>query len=189
MSVNWRQQFFNNMSCEGVTMFDGNGDVTVKGKVNSKNPSPLVVFWASNPPDYRSSFSGSGLPFANPTQAYDRTPNYGAVRAVNGQFEFKVKSPNAYYTGLGSLYVPPHVNVKVCDEKGEEHHIIELGQGVPYRTLTYPSPPTKKPRLNPMFYCNDRLPDVRSQEQILRDSGYPSTHQMSDDFWGLRPPR
>lgn len=187
MSVNWRQQFFNKITCQGVTLNNGDGNVTVKGSVDSQNPDPVVVFWAGNPPDYRGSFSGSGLPFASPSQAYDKTSNHGAVRAVNRQFEFKIKYPNAYYAGLGTMYIPPHINIKVCEPgKPDAHHVIELGEGVPYRSLTYPS--GNKPRLNAMFYCQPGLP-VRSQEQILRDSAYPSTHQMSKDFWGLRPPR
>lgn len=188
MSINWRQDFFDKVSCKGVTMHNGNGDVTIRGTVDSKSSEPVVVFWAPNPPDYRGSFSGSGLPFSSPSQAYDKTPNYGAIRANNRQFEFKLKFPNAYYAGLGSLYIPPHVHIKVCDGDEDKHHVIELGEGVPYRTLTYPSPPGNKPRLSAMFYCNPNLP-VRSQEQILRDSAYPSGHKMADDFWGLRPPR
>lgn len=188
MSVNWRQQFFDKITCQGVTLNNGDGNVTVRGTVQSHAMDPVIVFWASNPPDYRASFSGSGLPFANPGQAYDKTPNYGAVRAVNKQFEFKIKLPNAYYAGLGSLYIPPHVNIKVCEPgAADKHHVVELGQGVPYRSLTYPDF-GNKPRIGSMFYCQPNLP-VRSQEQILKDSAYPSEHVMNDDFWGLRPPR
>jgi hypothetical protein len=188
MSVNWRQHFFNKLNCQGVTLNNGNGSVTVRGTVNSNSSNPVIVFWAPNPPDFRSSFSGSGLPFASPSQAYDKTPNHGAVRAVNRQFEFNIKYPNAYYAGLGTLHIPPHVNIKVCDEgAADKHHVIELGEGVPYRSLTYPQN-QMKPRLSPMFYCQPGLP-VRTQEQILRDSAYPSKHEMDQDFWGLRPPR
>jgi hypothetical protein len=166
---------------------NGDGNVTVRGTVQSKTLNPVIVFWAPNPPDYRSSFSGSGLPFANPGQAYDKTPNYGAVRAMGRQFEFKIKNPNAYYAGLGTLYIPPHVNVKVCEDgETDKHHVIELGQGVAYRSLTYPS--GNKPRIGPMFYSQPNLP-VRGQEQILKDSAYPSDNVASDDFWGLRPSR
>lgn len=186
---NWRQLFFNKLNCQGVVEYNGDGDVTVKGTVNSVSSNPLVVFWAPNPPDFRTSFSGSGLPFSTPSQAFDKTPNYGAVRAINGNFEFKLKYPNAYYTGLGTLYIPPHVVVKVCEEGQEDKiHQISLGEGVPYRTLTYTSPPTKRPRVDADFYNHFGLP-VRSQEQILRDSAYPSGHVMNDDFWGLRPPK
>ena len=39
-----------------------------------------------------------------------------------------------------------------------------------------------------MFYhCGNSLP-VRTQEQVLRDSGYPEDNRMPDNFWGLKPP-
>jgi hypothetical protein len=190
MSVNWRQKFFEKLNCQGVTLSSGNGDVVVRGTVQSKTLDPVIVFWAANPADYRTSFSGSGFPFASPSQAYDKTPNSGAVRAVNRAFEFRIKMPNAYYAALGSVYVAPHVNIKVC-ENGEDdkHHVVDLGEGVPYRTLTYPSLPVDKPRISPMFYCQPELPTVRSQEQILRDSAYPLNHETKPNFWGTRPAR
>ena len=51
------------------------------------------------------------------------------------------------------------------------YHTIQIDEGIPFRTLTYPSPPSKAPRTSPLFYhCgNEGLP-VRTQEQILRDS-------------------
>ena len=39
-----------------------------------------------------------------------------------------------------------------------------------------------------MFYSGrTRLP-TRTQEQILRDSGFPEINQMPPNYWGLRPP-
>ena len=57
---------------------------------------------------------------------------------------------------------------------------------MPYRSLTYPSPPGKRPRTSPLFYAS-KLP-VRGQESILRSAGYPKTHYVPDNFWGLKPP-
>ena len=39
------------------------------------------------------------------------------------------------------------------------------------------------------YYCSKTKLPVRTQEQVLRDSGYPEDNKMHDDFWGLRPPR
>ena len=48
-----------------------------------------------------------------------------------------------------------------------------------------------------MFYYNENLP-IRKQEDILRDSAYPSRgtknnivveEKVPDNFWGLRPAR
>ena len=127
----------------------------------------------------------------------DRTPNVGAVKAVNRKFEFRVKYPNSYYVGLGSLYVPPHVHFKVCENKNVdlnnikskgEYHSIQIDNGIPFRTLSYPAPPSNNSRTGPMFYhCNKDKLEVRTQEDILRASGYPEENVMPDNFWGLRP--
>ena len=189
-----------------------------------------------NPPTYSSSYSGSALPYHDSIQAYDRTPNIGAVKAVNRKFEFRIKYPNSYYIGLGSLYVPPHIHFKICEDdswkdskggikwimpssddntnKNEEnnlnlnrlnnvnnninnnnnksnelYHTIQIDEGVPFRTLTYPAPPSNNPRDSPMFYyCSKNKLPIRTQEQVLLDSGYPEVNDMPNNFWGLKPP-
>ncbi len=186
----WRSIYFEKIDCKGVAVNGGSGDVLVQGEVKSATPDPTIVFWAPNPPTWSQSYSGSGLPFHDSIQAYQKSPNVGAVKAVNRKFEFRVKFPNAYYVGLGSLYVPPVVHFKICEEGSDakKYHTIELGKGIPYRTLTYPSPPSNRPRDSPLFYhCGKSLP-VRTQEQVLRDSGYPEDNRMHDNFWGLKPP-
>jgi hypothetical protein len=188
----WRSVYFEKIDCKGVAVNGGNGDVLVQGEAKSNTPNPTIVFWAPNPPTWSQSYSGSGLPYHDSIQAYEKSPNVGAVKAINRKFEFRIKFPNAYYVGLGSLYVPPVVHFKVCEEgsDGKEYHTIDLGKGIPYRTLTYPAPPSKRPRDSPMFYyCSKTKLPVRTQEQVLRDSGYPDDNKMHDDFWGLRPPR
>ena len=188
MSAEWRQKLFNKDICQGVVLNEGNGDITVSGTVKSNTSNPVVVFWAPNPPTYSTSYSGSGLPYPNPDVAYNKTPNTGAVRAIDRKFTFKIKYPNAYYIGLGSLYVPPSVHIKVCEPGMDDKFFsLKVDEGIPYRTLTYPAPPSKKPRDGPMFYSSEPQ-EVRSQETILRQSGYPTTNEMPDNFWGLKPP-
>ena len=67
------------MSCEGILSYSGEGDVEVSGKVNSKTSNPKIIFWAANPPTYVTSYSGSGLPYHNSDQAFDKTPNIGVL--------------------------------------------------------------------------------------------------------------
>lgn len=89
--------------------------------------------------------------------------------------------------------MPPHVFIKICDPDYNNVESIKLGEGIPYRTLISPAPPSKNPRISPLFYYNKNLDnmDVRSQEKILRDSGYPEFNvkppKMPDNFWGLKP--
>ena len=99
-----------------------------------------IIYYAPNPPTYNSSFSGSALPFPNPDIAFEGTPNHGAVNTKEDiSFEFRIFYPNSYYIALGTVYVGPHVFIKGCGVK--KVHSIYLGDGVPFRMVTYPSPP------------------------------------------------
>ena len=104
-------------------------------------------------------------------------------------FEFKVSYPNSYYVGLGTAIVEPSCQIKVCGPNSDNKiHTIKLGHGIPFRMLTYPSSFKTKSRKNPSFYdVRDNQP-IRTQEQILRDSSFPSSNKMPEDFWGLAPP-
>ena len=188
----WRSMFFNKELCEGVIENEGDGNIVVTGKLKVNLNKTKVVYWAANPPDYNISFSGSGLPFPSPEFAFENTKNIGAVFTNEGIFKIKLYFPNAYYVGLGSLYVPPHVHLKICEEGYDKFFSIKIGAGVPFRTLTHPAPPSTNFRTDPFFYKNERL-TVRSQEKILRDSGYPEYNtippEIPANFWGTRPPK
>ena len=180
---------FNKDICDGSISYRGKGDLVVQGKLKTGSPSSKLFFWAAAPPTYGTSFSGSGMPYPDPLTAYDRTPNKGVLDVVNGNFTINMKYPNAYYIGLGSVHVPPHINFKICEEgKDDEYFSVQIDDGVPFRMLTFPAPPTKKPRTSAMFYCEPEK-GARTQEAILRASKYPSTNKMPDNFWGERPPR
>ena len=181
-------KLFSNDVCEGTVLKEGTGDILVTGSVNSRTNDPLIVFWAANPPTYGTSFSGSGLPFPNPDIAYGKTTNSGVVKAVDRKFSFRIQYPNAYYVGLGSLYIAPHVNVKVCETgMNDRFFSVKIDDGIPFRTLTHPSQ-GDNPRSSAMFY-NVPEREVRSQEEILKSSSYPETNETPYNFWGNKPPR
>ena len=187
----WRRQLFTKDKCQGE-LYTGDGEVQVSGKLTDVSPGENVklYFWAAAPPTRGISFSGSGMPYPNPLVAYDRSPNQGIVEVKGGQFSFRMSYPNAYYVGLGSLYIPPHINFKICKPGAEDTYFtVQIDEGIPFRTLTYPSPPSNNPRVSPLFYSGSKLPDVRTQEAILRASAYPEVNHMPDNFWGDRPPR
>lgn len=191
MCEDWRPRFFDKYTCEGSYVYAGDGEILIEGKLKENIPNTNIFFWAPCPPDYRQSYSGSGLPFANPQMAFENTPNTGNVFAdKNGFFRFRIRLPNSYYVGLGTVYRPPQVQIRVRNEKRDSTHTIDLGDGIPFRMLTYPPPPNTAPRCSPLFY-NQRykLPDARTQEQILRDSGFPKTNKMPANFWGLAIPQ
>jgi hypothetical protein len=184
------QTTFNKDVCSGTIASLPSGDVIVNGSLKIKSaPGTKVFYWAATPPTNGISFSGSGMPYPNPLVAYDRTPNKGVVDVMNGTFSVTMKYPNAYYIGLGSLYVPPHINFKVVSPGDEDRYFsVQVDDGIPFRMLTYPAPPTKNPRISPLFYMPcEAQKQARGQEAILRASAYPATHTMPDNFWGDRP--
>lgn len=184
-----RQNYLSNLfSCKDAIIDTGDGEYTVEGNYDGPNDS-IVLFWAANPPNYNNSYSGSGLPFANPEMAFENTPNKGAVKLKGGKFKFNIRYPNSFYAGLGSVYIPPQVYYKVCNKNNKgKVNVLKLGEGIPFRSLTYAPPPTSAPRKSPMFYKGGWELPVRTQEQILRDSGYPNKDIMPDNFWGLAVP-
>jgi hypothetical protein len=186
MCDNWKSDYSKKFNCKGVVLDSGEGEFIVKGKIDELGNSK-ILFWAPNPPTYTTSYSGSGLPYVNPSIAYENTPNRGSVMAKNGNFEFRVRYPNSYYMGLGTVCVEPCCHIKLCGN--DKIHTVKLGNGIPFRMCSYP--PTVKntrARENPMFYIGREDMPVRSQEKILRDSGYPEENLTPANFWGLRPP-
>ncbi len=90
MCDNWKTDYSKQFSCEGIVLDSGNGEYVVKGKLASAGNN-TIQFWAPNPPTYTTSYSGAGLPYANPDMAYDNTPNRGAVQASGGNFAFRLR--------------------------------------------------------------------------------------------------
>ena len=165
---------------------------SLKGSVlNLSNKNSLYLkFWAASPPTYGSNFSGSGLPFPNEEVAFEKSENIGSSDILNGNFSFSLRVPNSYYTNMGTVYVNPEVQIQVYDRNtnkpvSEIQH-INLGEGIPYRTLTYPA--QRNWNHGPLFYKKDILPPIRTQEQILLDSAYPKTNKVPNNFWGKKPP-
>ena len=149
---NFRKVLFDKDMCQGAIALTNTGDLLVSGQLKNGMINGTLYYWASAPPTYGTSFSGSGMPYPNALVAYDRTPNKGVVQVNNGQFNFSMKYPNAYYIGLGSLYIPPHINFKACCPGQQDTYFsVQVDDGVPFRMLTYPAPPTQKPRLSAMF--------------------------------------
>lgn len=184
----WQTKEFTGQSCSGKLTNTTSGDIIVSGTTDFNVKS--LMYWAAAPPTFGTSFSGSGMPYPNPVVAYDRTPNKGVAEVTNGRFEFRIKYPNAYYVGLGSLYIPPHLSIKPIMNTGSEGKpmMVTIDDGIPFRMLTWPAPPSQKPRVTSMFYCEPSH-GVRTQEAILRGAGYPEVNKTPDNFWGSKPPR
>lgn len=177
---------FKTMYCDGELLMGPQNvtDLIVFGRIKEPVQDGVIRYVAASPPDYRSTYTGSGLPFANHSQAFDNTPNKGVVSLVDNTFEIKLMFPNSYYIGLGTVMVPPTVFVYYVTNEGVERQVpIQVSEGIPYRSLTYPGI-----RKDSMFYSSGWSLPVRTQEQVLRDSGYPNINSMDVNHWGLKPP-
>lgn len=165
---------FESIYCSGKIIKNNNHDLILEGTVNDNISK--INYIAAAPPDFMTSFTGSGLPYTSREQAFHNTPNKGQVDVVNSKFTIKLLTPNSYYLDYFT-FIKPRVELMLNKNK-VNIDIPELM--VPFRSLMYP--PNRK---DPMFYKKD-LP-VRTQEQILRDSDYPEIQNLND-FWGLKPP-
>lgn len=200
-------QIFKNHSEQMCSSYKlkNNSDFTFNIKVdNNKNSNQYVIsgsvmggnilnklfvkYIASNPPTYNANFSGSGLPFPTEDIAFENTPNKGTVEVIDGKFTVKIKYPGSYYQNMGTVYVPPQIKLLLVNKDNKtigDEIIIKLGEGIPFRTLTWPI--QRDWNKGPNFYDIRNLP-VRTQYQILLDSAYPIVNKMPSNFWGLVPP-
>lgn len=176
------------MLCQYHIQKVNNSDIKVKGIIQDNVQEGKIAYVAATPADYRASFTGSGLPFANQLQAFDNTPNRGEITlGPNNSFEIDLVMPNSYMVGLGSVKVPPTLYIEYLDDDNNLQLIpIKISDGIPYRTLTYPMTP--RARSGAEFYDSQFYLDVRSQEKILREAAYPRTNTMPANHWGTKPP-
>ena len=147
-----------------------------------KDAVPVIDSMASKGPDYRTSFSGSALPFFNKEQAFYNTSNKGKAHfsKCNKSTTIFLKYPNSYYTDLGNILVVPHVDL-VYSIDGKEHlFTYKLSDNpIPYRSLTHPHT-----RTNPMFYQpKTNCTEVMSQSKLFRRTGFPTTNTSLNNFW------
>jgi hypothetical protein len=159
-------------------------DDLVKVRISFRGVMPddgAITYTAAAPIERRASYSGSALPFASAQMAFENTPNSGRLQ-IASMHEITLKSPNAYYAGLGTVLIPPTVYFTYIQGGKEKKLSVKLGQSAFYRTLTYPSS-----RADAMFYDNVRNLPVRSQEQVFRDSAYPTNASDVKSFWNLKP--
>lgn len=163
---------------------DVNDKVHVSGQITKYGANEMSIRWMAAKGAHRNtSFSGSGLPYHSPEQAFDNSPNKGLINSPDGSFELELVSlPSAYYTGLGSVYVPPAILFEVTTRNGStlRTHLFLSPEGVPFRWVAGAVPgPRAAPSENEigraMFYSGrEDLGLFQNQEAILRYKGYPS---------------
>lgn len=160
---------------------------TLNGHIDDTVDNQTIEWIASAPANRIHSFAGSGLPFHSKAQAFHNTPNKGvALLDINNKFTVKLQHPNSFYEKLGTDLIPPTLYMFYTSQGQKKTTSMQISNSIPYRMLNYPKTQTKA-RTDAMFYDNLYSLPVRTQEQILIDSAYPSVDAMAENFWGLKP--
>ena len=159
------------------------GTITIKGNILGLGPIQQTIHWNAAAPSTRGiGFAGAGLPYPNKDIAYENTPNKGIVESPNGSFTIQLRGlPNGYYSGLGSIYVPPIVEF-VSNGNGKTFKTTLWINDVatPYRWISG-APASLKPDIDiegntgrAMYYSGrEDIPLFKNQESLLRATGYP----------------
>lgn len=157
-------------------------DTIIKGVIkNLSVDDSTIYYYAASPCDYRSSYSGSGMPFHSKEQAFYSTPNIGTIKLIGNEFTIKLLKPNSYYDKLNEPVINPYVIIYFYCNKVKKETKIEFKDRIPFRDIRFDARHT-----DVMFYNNQNL-EVRTQEQILIDSRYPDKNEMPSNFWSSKP--
>ncbi len=122
-------------------IFRENDFMIIKGYL--KNPSTYTkkIIAAPNPPDKRSSYSGSALPFPCQEIAFEKTKNFYEITNT-GVIDVKFTFPNSYYN--------PEGTVKICSPIAlildNNNYVYETKDLYPLKTLR------DRVRGTPLFY-------------------------------------
>lgn len=109
-----------------------------KNPISYKN----IVICAPNPPDIRTSYSGTALPFPNEEIAFHNTINYYEINK-DGIIAIIFKIPNSYYSEDGYTKIKTPIMLIIDGEK----IIYEFDDLCPLKTIR------DRVRGNPSFYA------------------------------------
>lgn len=160
------------------------GSLNVQGRITGLGVIPQTIEWIAAAPVTRGiGFSGSGMPYANRDIAINDTPHKGIINSTNGDFNIKLQGiPAGYYSGLGSIYIPPMIEFMAKSETGRyfKTTLWINDTAAPYRWIAG-SPATMKPSIpdeesmgRAMYYFGrEQMTLFENQEAQLRARGYP----------------
>jgi hypothetical protein len=160
------------------------GSVTVTGRITGLGSLTQQITWRAAAPTTRGiGFAGSGQPYPNKEIAYENTPNQGVIDSADGSFVLQLKGiPAGYYSGLGSIYVPPMVEFHSLANGNKTYHTTLWinDTAAPYRWLGG-APATMRPEIDTpdstgramYYYGREQMPLFDNQEAQLRAKAYP----------------
>lgn len=138
-----------------IKLFEGEFDLIITGKFSDKIDSTIKYF-AASPPDYRSSFPGSALPFASERQAFENTPNIGSVTVdADNRFQISLSKPNSFFDIDNKI--EPYVSI-TYKYRGEVKNIkIKLDDYSKHKHKTIQSNPHIFPENQDMVETQEKL--------------------------------
>lgn len=191
----WNEIAFDKKYVKGIISKKGD-KLVINGEIkNNQNNDIFISYWASDPADKLQSYAGTYLPFVSKDMAYSKRINVGRANIKDNKFQFEIKMPNSFYKSLGTNYIPPIVNIRLCQSVGDinDYDSIQVSNGYPYKYLNHPANICTASDIKkqyqpsgPLFYTNRVFP-LRSQEQIFRESAMPKYNKMPPNFWGSKP--
>ena len=119
---------------------------------------------APNPIDRMTNYSGSGLPFPNPTIAFENTPNYYVVPS-SGEIHVEFSKPNSYYGQETQKKIKPSLFVTLHPKQNSDPIFVhfQMDDLLPLKTVYY-----REARTGPEFYQRKAdIFDVMSHYDIL----------------------
>ena len=140
-----------------LTIKQKENKISINGYIKNHNSYKKMVIIAPNPPDRRTSYSGTALPFPSEDIAFENTKNYFEI-IKDGRINTEFLYPNSYYTPDGYTKIKSPILVYLDDKK----IIVELNDLCPLKTLR------DRIRGNPSFYgTREFLLPVANAEDVM----------------------
>ena len=178
-----KNKYINNLFNSKKETFINNIPGEYNIKIKSQYPeNSNIIFWACNPPNYNSSFTGSGLPFSNLDIAFENTPNIGISKVKNGLILVNISFPNSFYNNFGTNLIEPTLFYRLLNNENDNVIEFNLKNRIPFRGRYFD---LSKGVLN---YYNNNNCILSNQETILRNYGYPNKNKIPNNFWGSKKP-
>ena len=133
---------FQSPELSGMVTYYADSDIFVVKRKFNHIGSRVMQYWAANPIYRNYSYAGSGLPYPNPAEAYENTPNQGDVLLDrDGQFEIKLDHPSGYYLRQGKILLKPHVHLQVQGD--DTVYTVVISDDFPNRLKNLPDRPNR----------------------------------------------
>jgi hypothetical protein len=141
--------------------------VRVTGAVTGPVDDNKLYYTAAAPFYKGYSFSGGGLPFHSPSQAFEKGASRGvATVGLGGRFDLEIPHPNSYFARPDApTPVPPQVRFGWMANGSWRSGVVDLPvSAAPFRSVRRPCTACGFPRSG----------ELKPQDELLLDRAFPS---------------